>query len=564
MFPLLLALALHALPAPPAAVPPPALAAPALPAQEPLRGDWSRPSGKRITITGSMSVNDALDRIADAAGWNLVLNTGAAGGRTLALRLRDVPAEDGLRAALTGSGLVATRTGDTVVVAEEPEAAPAAPSTLIGFDSPTGKRFTGEFDEEDLDEALKQIASSAGLSIVLPRGELGGSITASFRDVPVEDALRAVLVQGGLTAERQGPLVVVHRAGLLSGVLPPGLGREAQRTAEQALRKAQQAMRDATSRPGRRGRTGVDQGRDRDATGTDLTILPGDDVRDVNVVRGNVRIQGGAEVRDANAVLGSLTLEGGAAARDVAAVMGSATLGAGASAREVVAVMGNVEIGPGAEVHQDVVSVGGRVHVDPTAHVGGSTHSISFPSLPQLPKDISIRIFPDIPSPIAMFFATLVRFAVLFVVGLLVLAVMPRRMQAVSSAMVSGPWRSVFAGLLGSVGMVLLTVLLAVTVVGLLLVPVQALVVLAGGILGITALTCWLGRLLPLPQSRRTMVLELALGTLVFAILAEVPVLGAMVWVASWFLAFGAVLRTRFGQPSAPLPTTPAPPAAAA
>jgi hypothetical protein len=562
MLPLLLALALHAPPAP--AAPPPAPPGQASRAQDPLRGDWPRPSGKRVTLVSSMSVNDALERIADAAGWNVVLNTGIAGGRTLTLKLRDVAAEDALRAALTGSGLVATRTGNTVVVAEEAGVDSSAPATLTGFDPPSGQRFTGEFDDEDVDEALKQIASSSGLSIVLPEGELSGSITASFKGVPVEDALRAVLVQGGLTAERQGQLVVVHRAGLLSGILPPGLSREAQRTAEEALRKAQRAMQDATTDDRRSGadRTGR---RDRDATGSDLTILPGEDVRDVNVVRGSLRLQTGAEARDANVVLGSVTLDAGASARDVAAVMGSATLATGASAREVVAVMGNVEIGPGAEVAQDVVSVGGRVHIDPTAHVGGSTHSISFPTLPQLPGKLSVQLLPDIPTPIAMFFGTLIRFAVLFVLGLLVLAVTPRRMEAVSSAMVSGPWRSLLAGLLGSVGMLLLAVLLAVTIVGLLLVPVQILVVLAGAVLGITALTYYLGRLFPLPASRRTMVLQLALGTLIFSIIAEIPILGAMVWVATWFLAFGAVLRTRFGQPpAAPLATTPAPPARAA
>ena len=133
--------------------------------------------------------------------------------------------------------------------------------------------------------------------------------------------------------------------------------------------------------------------------------------------------------------------------------------------------------------------------------------------------------------------------------------------EAVSGAIVAGTARSLLAGLLGSVGMLVLAILLAVTVIGLLLIPVQVLLIAGGGILGITALTHYLGRLLPLPPGRRTMVLELAAGTLIFSIVAEIPVVGAMVWVATWFLAFGAVVRTRFGQPPAVLPTTPVPPA---
>jgi hypothetical protein len=159
-----------------------------------------------------------------------------------------------------------------------------------------------------------------------------------------------------------------------------------------------------------------------------------------------------------------------------------------------------------------------------------------------------------------MVFETLIRFAVLFVLGLIVLAAFPRRMEAVSSAMISGPWWSLLAGFIGSVAMPILALLLAVTIIGILLIPVQRVLIMAGGVLGVTALTYHLGRVLPFPPPRRSMVLELAAGTLVFAVVAEVPILGAMVRVATWFLAFGAVLRTRFGQPPAALPTTPAPP----
>ncbi len=561
MLPLLLALALQA-PQPHPSPPRPAVAplAEAPLDAGPLRGDWSRPSGKKVTLTGSMSVDDALGRIADAAGWNVVLNTGPSGGRTATFKLRDVPAEEALRAALAGAGLVATRTGNVVVVAEEGEATSASTAVLTGFDPPTGRRFTGDFDEEDVDDALKEIASSAGLSIVLPPGRITGSVTATFKDVPVEDALRAVLVQGGLTAERQGELVVVHRAGLLPDLLPPGLSREAQRAADEAMRKAQQAMRDSRRQRSR----GEGDARDREATGSDLTILPGEEVRDVNVVRGNLQLQTGSQVRDANVVLGKVTLDAGSRARDVAAVLGSASLAAGASAREVVSVLGNVDIGPGANVDQDVVSVGGNVRIDPTAHVGGSTHSVTLPSLPKLPGKLSFHLFPDIPSPIVMVFETIARFAILFVLGLAVLAITPRRIEAVAGGLVARPWWSLFAGILGSIGMVLLVPLLAVTVVGIALIPVEILLGLAGGVLGITALLYYVGRLMPFPPSRRTMVLELAAGTLIFSILAQIPVLGGMVWVASWFLAFGAVLRTRFGQPPTVLPTTPAPPAAAA
>src|SRR5512138_476912 len=69
-------------------------------ATDPLRGDWPRPSGRQVTLASSLTVNEALERIADAGGWSLVLDAGPAGERRLTLRLRDVPVEDAFRAVL--------------------------------------------------------------------------------------------------------------------------------------------------------------------------------------------------------------------------------------------------------------------------------------------------------------------------------------------------------------------------------------------------------------------------------------------------------------------------------
>jgi hypothetical protein len=544
---------------------PPAAPRPELPRVEgPLRGSWpATPSGKSVTLDDEVSLDDAVEQIAHAAGWNVVLNTGRTGNRTLVLRLRNVPVEEALRAAIAGTGLVATRTGDTVVVAEADELPGRAPApALSGFDQPTGKKITAEFQETPVADALRQIAKAGGLSIVLPPGD-HGTFTAQFRDVPVEDALRAVLTQANLTAERQGALVVVKPGGPAGfPFLPPGLGREARRAAEQAMREAEREMRRA-ERNAARPDEDSGHGRDRQQTGGDLTIAAGDQVRDVNVVRGNLLVQGGAAVRDVSVVSGSVHLMGGAQARGVHAVLGGVKLEGGASAREVVAVGGDVDIGPGAEVEKDVISIGGRVHVDPEADVGGSSRSIPFPTIPGIVGTATSHAFGGSTSPLLRVFETLVKFVVMFVLGLLVLSLFPRRLEIVAGSMVANPLKAVLAGLLGTVTMPVLMVLLAVTVVGILLIPVQIIAVIAAGVLGVTALVLHLGRSLPLPADRRTTVVQLAVGTAVFAVVTAIPFIGAMVWIAVWLLTFGAVLRSRFGQPGTTtvLPTTPVPPA---
>src|SRR5574341_2359327 len=105
--------ALPAPPAPPSARPPRAQSA----ERQLLAGEWpGRPSGRRVTLSHKMSVDDALEKIAGAAGWSLVANTGAAGDRILILGLRNVPVEEALESVLEGTLLTATRRGDTVTV----------------------------------------------------------------------------------------------------------------------------------------------------------------------------------------------------------------------------------------------------------------------------------------------------------------------------------------------------------------------------------------------------------------------------------------------------------------
>jgi hypothetical protein len=544
--------ALLAQPAPPAPPPPPTpeverasprLPRPPAPPPAPgsvLRGDWpEKASGKRITLEDTTSIDDALEAIADAAGWNVVLNTHRTGNRLLVVKLRDVPVEEAIQAALQGTDLVATRRGDTVIVAPTSEPAGETP-VLSGFDRPTGKRFTGDLDGVGAGEALRRIARAGGLSIVLPPGELP-SINASFQSVPVEDALRAVLAQAGLSAAREGSLLVVaaRPKGFdfsfdFRGRLPEHVGREVDR----AMREAEREMRDAQREMGRIGGT-----RDR-------------------VENGDVVLRPGERVKDAVAMKGSVTLESGSEAQSVVAILGDATLEGGARAGEVVAILGDVKIGPGAIVAGDATSVGGKIEVDPGADVGGEQVSVPVPGF----SDVTWSLGPSLlwghaDSPLLAVAQVLARFALYFALGLLLLALFPRRVEAVAASMVSDPLRAVLVGLLGTVAMPVLSVLLVVTLIGALLVPVQVLGILAAGVLGYTALAFHIGRSLPIRIQKGTAALQLAIGTAIVVTLTEIPVLGWLVWIAGWLLVFGAVLRSRGGSEGA-LATTAAPPAA--
>lgn len=399
---------------------------------------------------------------------------------------------------------------------------------LSGFEKRSGRRFSGDFDETDVRDALREIAEAGDWSIVLPGGR-HGTISARFKEVPVEDALRAVLAQAGLTATREGALVTVRAPSYTRAA--PGDAREVRRAAERETREAEREARR------------LEQELDGDASDRvvhgDVVVHPGERARDVVALRGSIKVEPGAEVRDAVAVLGSVLLE------------------PGAIAREAVAVGGDVRLGPGAEIDRDAVSVGGQVVRDPAATIGGETVSVGVPALSGLAGLAGSRmLFGRAEAPLFVVGQVLAKFVVFFALGLLVLALFPRRLDVVSASFTAHPWKSILTGLLGLVVLPLLLVVLVATVIGIPLVAVVGLLVAAAAVLGFTALAYHIGRALPFQPGRGTTVLQLALGTAVVVLVTAIPLLGGMAWIAAALLTFGAVLRSRFGSQSPPLPTT--------
>ncbi len=426
------------------------------------------------------------------------------------------------------------RVKTTNVEPDEPREEPI----LRGFERPSGKRFTGNFDDTEVDDAIAAIADAAGWSVVLPKGE-HGTISARFKNVPAEEALRAVLAQASLEAAREGSIVTVReRSALLA--LPEGLSRDARRIAEKARREAARAAREV-EREARR--------IERDARGKS-----GDDV-----VHGDVTIRAGEAARDVVAIQGSIHVEAGAEVRDAVAVLGSVNLDPGARAREAVAVMGDVRLGAGAEVAKDAVAVGGKVVRDPGAEVGGEAVSVGIPALTGLtglPK-----VFGETRSPSFTFAQTLAKFAVFFALGALVLVLFPRRVTTVGASLTANPWKAVLAGFLGLILTPIVAVLLIATIIGIPLLPVAILLLVAAGILGFTSLALWIGKRLPL-RGEPSGMLQLALGTAIVVLITAIPVLGGMACFAAALLTFGAVLRSRFGTQDPALPTTAIPPSA--
>jgi secretin/TonB-like protein len=588
---------LVAAPTPPAAPrpprPPAAASAPGARSDAKRLGDWpARPSGKTVTLDQHLTVDDALARVAEAAGWNLVANTGRTGERTLIVTVRNAPVEEALDAILEGSQLVATRRGNTVTVAPGTVGRPAEVPALSGFDTPTGKRFSGDFADVPIADALRKVAASSGLSIVLPPG-LRGAVNGQFHDAPVEDVLRALLSQAGLVAVRQGAVLTVARETGPSLVIRGGkrglsfegdLGREIDDTVRDAMRDARDAARDAkraakeARRQAKPDGGGAAVAAPEEGADDDDADVPGPKPRrhgGDRVLRGDQVIGPGERAREVVVLLGSVRLEAGATADQVTAVMGSIELGPGVSVeREVVAIGGDIHVSPGARVGADAVSIGGRIIIDEGGEVEGQQTSIDVPGLGGLLTLAGTRSLGPTRHHSALWRlgTLLLQFAVFFGLGLLVLVVFPRRVETLTGSLVHAPVKAVLTGVLGTLAVPVAIILLVATVVGIPFIAVVVLALAVATVLGYTALALHFGRALPFRFERGGAIVQLAIGTAILVAIGHIPLIGWLAWIAAWLFVFGVVLRTRFGTPphapppvygtTAPPPMPPVPPPA--
>src|SRR6185295_11989759 len=142
----------------------------------------------------------------------------------------------------------------------------------------------------------------------------------------------------------------------------------------------------------------------------------------------------------------------------------------------------------------------------------------------------------------------LVWFAILFGSGFLAMMFAPERVRLLGAEMRRDPLRCGVNGMLGGVlGLPALTIMLCITIIGILVVPVLWVVVAAGCLMGIAALANEIGARLPLKNVRKTQAMVLASGVLLIELVGLIPVVGAFTKVAIAFLALGAVIRSRFG-----------------
>ena len=310
------------------------------------------------------------------------------------------------------------------------------------------------------------------------------------------------------------------------------------------------------------------------AVGEDLHIQAGEVVQgDATVTDGDITVDG--EVRGNVVVVQGNAYISGKVVGDVSAMRGDVKLMSGSS------VTGNV-----------LVLAGGKVEREPGASIGGEISTVDFPlplfnasvglpsvpGQPHLPAERLDGMF-DVFGRAATLVLVLGMGLLLAVFVLLFALVAPQRLQVSSATLEAAPGPSIAVGLIVALllwpAFGVVSMVLTLTIIGIVLVPVVGIAVALALLFGLANVSLWLGRRVhesvrhetrPLNVHQRVM-LETLLGLGVVPAATLFPTLLLPGWISSllWMLVYlaaclglGAGVMSRFGtlvpptrQPSA-------------
>jgi len=131
---------------------------------------------------------------------------------------------------------------------------------------------------------------------------------------------------------------------------------------------------------------------------------------------------------------------------------------------------------------------------------------------------------------------------------MLVAAVFPSSVTRVRTFLTTRPGLSSLGGLALLLGFIPVLFLLAVTIIGIPLIPVVVMLLIAVLLFGVTVSALWLGERIPILGENKTPLKAVALGSAVFVIVGLIPRIGTLAIFLAALVAAGATLLSRFGR----------------
>jgi len=240
--------------------------------------------------------------------------------------------------------------------------------------------------------------------------------------------------------------------------------------------------------------------------------------------------------------------------RNVISLGGQITV-SGAVQSHVVALGGSIVLTRTANVGGDVVCLGGVVVLGKGAQIGGTLTEINSSNLSEAISDVlndNWEGWSWVFTIISILF-----FAGFLILGLLIVTLIPKPVNLIVEAIEGHLIQVSLWGVLVLILVVPLAVLLTISVVGIVLVPLEMTLVVCAALLGLVSIARLIGNkmLVQFKKNKSRALQETFWGLLLLWIVGWIPVLGWMIKIIALVIGVGGVFATRFG--THPLPPRP-------
>jgi hypothetical protein len=241
-----------------------------------------------------------------------------------------------------------------------------------------------------------------------------------------------------------------------------------------------------------------------------------------------------------------VTIEENMKVRNVFVLRGQITI-SGTVEQSVVAIGGSIVLTRTAVVNGDVVALGGIIVMGKGADVHGTLTEINSSNISAAISDLLSDDWEGW-SWLFAIFSVVVFFAIL-ILALLIVALIPKPIQVIAETIKTNTFKVSLSGLLGLLLIVPIAVLLTISVIGIVLIPLEMILVVSAALLGFIAVSQLIGRrvLMLIKRTGGGVIRQTFWGLITLWLIGWIPYVGWMIKVLAVVLGLGGVIMTRFG-----------------
>lgn len=241
-----------------------------------------------------------------------------------------------------------------------------------------------------------------------------------------------------------------------------------------------------------------------------------------------------------------VTIEENMKVRNVFVLRGQITI-SGTVEQNVVAIGGSIVLTRTAVVNGDVVALGGIIVMGKGADVHGTLTEINSSNISAAISDLLSDDWEGW-SWLFAIFSVVVFFAIL-ILALLIVALIPKPIQVIAETIKKNTFKVSLSGLLGLLLIVPIAVLLTISVIGIVLIPLEMILVVSAALLGFIAVSQLVGRrvLMLIKRTGGGVIRQTFWGLITLWLIGWIPYVGWIIKVLAVVLGLGGVIMTRFG-----------------